>query len=128
MLATAGFDLMARQPIKTIIDTTQKTLPDGQYYADISYYNYATYISADYNDLKVKVKDGLVILIHLNNGGVVHNGINNENYMYTGGKLDAYKNKKTGKIEYNTLVSISNGSNISSYKITILKDAPDEQP
>jgi hypothetical protein len=126
MLVTASFDMMAKQHIKTIIDTTQKTLPDGQYYADISYYNYATYTSADYSDLKVKVKDGQVIVIHLNNGGVVHYGINNENYLYTGGKLDGKKNKKTAKIEYTTQVSISTGTNITTYKITILKDVPDE--
>jgi hypothetical protein len=87
MLIAACLDLKANQAIKTIIDTTQKTLPDGQYYADISYYNYATYTSADYNDLKVKVRDGQVILIHLNNGSVVHYDINNENYLYTGGKI-----------------------------------------
>ena len=128
VLAMASFDLRAKPTIKTIIDTTQKTLPDGQYYADISYYNYATYTSADYNDLKVKVKDGQVIVIHLNNGGLVHYGINNENYLYTGGKLEGKKNKKTAKIEYTTQVSISNGNNIITYKITILKDAPDGQP
>ncbi len=126
-LVIASFDLMAKQYIKTIIDSTQKTLPDGQYYADISYYNYATYTSADYNDLKVKVRDGQIILIHLNNGGVVHYGINNENYLYTGGKLEGKKNKKTARMEYTTQVSISNGNNIVNYKITILKDETDEQ-
>jgi hypothetical protein len=126
MLVTASCDLMAKQYIKTVIDTTQKTLPDGQYYADISYYNYATYTSADYSDLKVKVKDGQVIVIHLNNGGIIHYGINNENYLYTGGKLEGKKNKKTAKIEYTTQVSISTGTNITNYKITILKDTPDE--
>ena len=127
-LVIASFDLMAKQHIKTIIDSTQKTLPDGQYYADISYYNYATYTSADYNDLKVKVRDGQIILIHLNNGGIVHYGINNENYLYTGGKLEGKKNKETARMEYTTQVSISNGNNIVNYKITILKDEPDEQP
>ena len=126
MLIAACLDLKANQAINTIPDTTQKTLPDGQYYADISYYNYATYTSADYNDLKVKVRDGQVILIHLSNGSVVHYSINNENYLYTGGKLEGKKNKKTAKIEYTTQVSISNGTNITNYKITILKDTPDE--
>lgn len=126
MLVIASCDLMAKPTIKTVIDTTQKTLPDGQYYADISYYNYATYTSADYSDLKVKVKDGQVIVIHLNNGGIIHYGINNENYLYTGGKLEGKKNKKTAKIEYTTQVSISTGTNITNYKITILKDTPDE--
>lgn len=128
ILIVASVDLKANQHSKTFIDTIQKTLPDGQYYADISYYNYATYTSADYSDLKVKVKDGQVIIIHLNNGGIVHYGINNENYLYTGGKLEGKKNKKTAKIEYMTQVSISNGNNIVVYKISILKDSPDEQP
>src|SRR5258708_5057537 len=67
--------------------SSQKTLTDGWYYAEVAYYNYATYLSADYT-LKVKVKDGMVIIIYLNNGGILHWGINNENYLYTGGKLD----------------------------------------
>jgi hypothetical protein len=128
ILITACLVVKANTSIKTTIDSAQKTLPDGQYYADISYYNYATYTSADYTDLKVKVKDGQVIVIHLNNGGIVHYGINNENYLYTGGKLEGKKNKKTAKIEYTTQVSISNGNNIVVYKITILKDSPDERP
>ena len=103
----------------------EKMLADGWYYAQVAYYNYATYISADYT-LKLKVKDGIVIIIILNNGGVIHNRINNEGYLYTGGKLDVSKDKKTGKLEYTTLVSISNGRSISSYNISILKEAPDE--
>src|SRR6202000_2727217 len=105
----------------------QKTLPDGWYYAQVAYYNYATYVSADYN-LKVKVKDGIVTVMHLNDGGVVQNGINNEGYQYTGGKIEANKEKKTGKVEYTAQISISNGRSISSYTISILKDTPDEQP
>jgi hypothetical protein len=123
----AGFNLktLAKQLFKAAADTSEKQLPDGLYYADVSYYNYASYVSAEYN-LKVKVKDGMVIVIHLNNGGVVHYGINNENYLYTGGKLEANRDKKTGKLDYNTQVSISNGRNISSYNINISKHTPDE--
>ena len=120
--------LLLIPPIVNIKEVSaQKTLPDGWYYARVAYYNYATYISADYN-LKIKVKDGMVTLMHLNNGGVVHNGINNEGYQYTGGKIEANQDKKTGKIEYTTQISISNGRSISSYNISILKDTPDEQP
>ena len=107
-------------------DTTQRTLPDGRYYADVDYYNYASQVSAGYN-LKLKVKDGLVTVIFLNNGDAVHDGINNEGYMYTGGKLSVHKDKRSGKLEYTAQVSISNGTNISSYKITITKEAPDEK-
>ena len=103
---------------------TQKSLTDGWYYAEVAYYNYATYLSADYT-LKVKVKDGMVIIIYLNNGGNVHWGINSENYLYTGGKLDVKKDKKSQKLEYTTQVSVSNGRSISSYSISILKEAPD---
>ena len=92
----------------------------------MDYYNYASQVSAEYN-LKLKMKDGLVIVIFLNNGGVVHDGINNEGYMYTGGKLSVHKDKRSGKLEYTAQVSISNGTNISSYKITITKEAPDEK-
>ncbi|MGZ3749868.1 MAG: hypothetical protein ACXVB0_10855 [Mucilaginibacter sp.] len=104
----------------------QKMLIDGYYYADVAYYNYATYTSADYN-LKVKVKDGVVIVIYLNNGGVVHYGINNEDYLYTGGKLEINKDKKTGELQYSSQVSISNGRSISTYSISILKEAPDDK-
>jgi hypothetical protein len=105
----------------------QKTLPDGWYYAQVAYYNYATYVSADYN-LKVKVKDGMVTVIRLNDGGVVHNGVNNDGYQYTGGKIEANQEKKTGKMEYATQISISNGRSITSYNISISQDTPDEQP
>lgn len=98
-------------------------MPDGIYYANVAYYNYATFVNAEYT-LKVRVKDGMVIIIHLNNGGVVHYGINNENYMYTGGKLGI--NRKNNKLDYSTQVSISNGRDISSYTINILKEARDE--
>jgi len=103
---------------------TQKTLTDGWYYAEVAYYNYATYLSADYT-LKVKVKDGMVIIIYLNNGGVLHWGINNEGYLYTGGKLDVKEDKKSQKLQYTTQVSISNGRSISSYSISILREAAD---
>ena len=105
----------------------QKTLSDGWYYAQVAYYNYATYVSADYN-LKVKVKDGMITVIHLNDGGLVHNGINNEGYQYTGGKVEVVKGKKTEQVEYTAQISISNGRSIVSYNISISKDTPDEQP
>ena len=126
MLIFACFKAHAGHHITTLTDTVKKTLPDGQYYADVSYYNYATSTSADYN-LKIKVKDGLVTVIHLNNGGIIHNGINNENYLYTGGKIEAEINKKSGKISYSTQVSISNGNNISTYRLTISKNTPDDE-
>jgi len=104
----------------------QKTLPDGLYYANISYYNYSTFVSADYSNLKVRVRDGMVIIVHLINGSVIHYGVNNENYMYTGGKLSAHTDKHTGIVEYTTQVAISNGRNISTYSISILKESPDD--
>lgn len=125
LVACLDLKTHAKQLFKTATDTSEKQLPDGLYYADVSYYNYASYVSAEYN-LKVKVKDGMVIVIHLNNGGAVHYGVNNENYLYTGGKLEANKDKKTGKLDYTTQVSISNGQNISSYNINIYKQTPDE--
>jgi hypothetical protein len=106
------------------IGNIQKTLTDGWYYAEVAYYNYATYLSADYT-LKVKVKDGMVIIIYLNNGGILHWGINNEGYLYTGGKLDVKEDKKSQKLQYTTQVSISNGRSISSYSISILKEVAD---
>jgi hypothetical protein len=106
-------------------DSTLKMLPDGRYFADVAYYNYATYTSADYN-VKIKVKDGFVKLMYLNNGGVVHDGINSEGYQFTGGKIKVSKDKHTGKLEYTTQITISNGNNISSYNIHIEKEAAGE--
>ena len=122
LLLTAYGKLQA----KPITDTI-KTLPDGQYYADVSYFNYPTTNSAEYN-LKVRVRSGQVIIIHLDNGGVVHYGINNEGYLYTGGMLKVHQNKKANKLEYTTQVSISNGNTISTYNINITKEAADDTP
>jgi len=57
---------------------------------------------------------------------VIHYGVNSENYMYTGGKLSAHADKHTGQVEYTTQVAISNGRNISTYSISILKESPDD--
>jgi hypothetical protein len=106
-------------------DTTLKTLPDGQYFADVSYFRYPDNISAQYN-LKLRVKDGIVRVLHLNNGGVVHDGINSEGYLYTGGQVKVKKNKHTGKLEYTALVSISSAGVISTFTINIEKEAAGE--
>jgi len=114
-------------PYIKISDTTLKTLPDGYYYGNVDYFNYASSLSATYSDQKLKVREGIVRVIYLGDGGVIHDGINNEGYLYTGGKLKVSKNKRTGKLEYTAQVSISNGANIYSYKITITKEAADDQ-
>lgn len=104
----------------------QNTLADGLYYANVSYYNYATFVSADYT-LKIRVRDGIVSVIYLNNGGILHNRPNGANYQYIGGKLGVNKDKHTGKLEYTAQVSITSGTIITSYNISILKEAPDDQ-
>lgn len=119
-------NVFARTCVKSA-DTTIKTLPDGHYYGNVDYFNYASSISATYSDLKLKVREGIVRVIYLSNGGIIHDGINNEGYLYTGGKLKASKDKHTGKLEYTAQVSISNGVNIYSYKITITREAADDQ-
>jgi hypothetical protein len=103
---------------------TLKTLPDGQYFADVNYFRYPDNISAEYN-LKLRVRDGIVRVIHLNNGGIVHDGINSESYLYTGGIINVKKNKRTGKLEYSALVTISSSGTISTYTINIEKEAGD---
>ena len=126
ILLVACTKIQAKTIHKSAPDTV-RILPDGQYYADISYFNYPTNNSAEYN-LKVRVRSGQVIIIHLDNGGILHYGINNEGYLYTGGMLKAHKDKKTNKLEYNAQVSISNGNTISTYNITITREAPDDVP
>ena len=126
ILLAASAKIQAKA-INDITQDTVKILPDGQYYADVSYFNYPSNNSADYN-LKVRVRSGQVIIIHLDNGGVLHYGINNEGYLYTGGILKMHKDKKSNKLEYAAQVSISNGNTISTYNITITKDAPDDTP
>jgi len=81
-------------------------------------------VSAEYN-LKLRVRDGIVRVIHLNNGGVVHDGINNEGYLYVGGQVKVKKNKRTGKLEYSAQVTISSTGIISTYTINIEKEAAD---
>jgi len=103
-----------------------KTLPDGQYFADVTFFRYPDNISAEYSSLKLRVRDGIVRVIHLNNGGVVHDGINNEGYMYVGGQVKVKKNKRTGKLEYTAQVTISSTGIISTYTISIEKEAADE--
>jgi len=104
---------------------TIKTLPDGQYFADVSLFRYPDNISAEFSSLKLRVRDGIVRVIHLNNGGVIHDGINNEGYMYVGGLVKVKKNKHTGKLEYTAQVTISSAGNISNYTISIEKEAAD---
>ena len=101
-----------------------KTLPDGQYFADVTFFRYPDNVSAEYN-LKLRVRDGIVRVIHLNNGGVVHDGINNEGYLYVGGQVKVKKNKRTGKLEYSAQVTISSTGIISTYTINIEKEAAD---
>lgn len=105
-------------------DSTLKTLPDGQYFADVNYFRYPDNISAEYN-LKLRVRDGIVRVIHLDNGRVIHDGINNEGYLYTGGVIKVKKDKHTGKLEYSAVVSISSAGAISTYTINIEKEAAD---
>ena len=124
LIGSLNIQATAATALTPATGNTQKTLTDGWYYAEVAYYNYATYLSADYT-LKVKVKDGMVIIIYLNNGGTLHWGINNEGYLYTGGKLDVKEDKKSQKLQYTTQVSISNGRSISSYSISILREAAD---
>src|ERR1700761_8556746 len=75
------------------IDSTLKTLPDGQYFADVSYFRYPDNISADYSSIKLRVRDGLVHIVYLDNGRVIHDGINSEGYLFTGGKIKVRKDK-----------------------------------
>ncbi|MGZ3776538.1 MAG: hypothetical protein ACXVI9_02795 [Mucilaginibacter sp.] len=103
---------------------TLKTLPDGQYFADVTFFRYPDNISAEYN-LKLRVRDGIVRVLHLNNGRVVHDGINNEGYMYVGGQITVKKNKHTGKLEYTAQVTVSSAGTISTYTISIEKEASD---
>jgi len=103
---------------------TLKTLPYGQYFADVTFFRYPDNISAEYN-LKLRVRDGIVRVLHLNNGGVVHDGINNEGYMYVGGQVKVKNNKQTGKLEYTAQVTVSSAGTISTYTISIEKEAAD---
>ena len=105
---------------------TLKTLPDGQYFADVTFFRYPDNTSAEYSNLKLRIRDGIVRVIHLNNGAAVHDGINNEGYMYVGGQVKVKKNKHTGKLEYTAQVTISSAGVISTYTISIEKEAADE--
>jgi hypothetical protein len=105
---------------------TLKTLPDGQYFADVTCFRYPDNISTEYSNLKLRVRDGIVRVLHLNNGGVIHDGINNEGYMYVGGLVKVKKNKHTGKLDYTAQITISSAGTISTYTISIEKEAAGE--
>ena len=126
ILAFFNQKAFAAHPFK-ISDTTLKTLPDGQYYGNVDYFNYASSISATYSDLKLRVREGIVRVIYLSNGGILHDGINSDGYLYTGGQLKVNKDKRSGTLEYTAQVSISNGTNIYSYNITITREAAEDK-
>jgi len=99
----------------------QKTLgiPNGWYKATVEYYNYNTGTRSTYT-LKVKVMYDRVVAIDFGNGGTVHDGYNNENYVYGGGYLDYVTDYNTQEITSATAtVTITDTSGVRSFKILI---------
>lgn len=95
------------------------TIDDGWYAATVKYLNYSTGTNSTYS-LNVYVQYDRVTKIDFGNGGSVHNGYNNEGYLYTGGTLyfDTDYNGTITSATANVTISESNGS-MHTYKIII---------
>ena len=93
-------------------------IKDGWYSATVKYSNYNTGTRATYT-LDVLVKYEKVVEIDFGNGGSVHSGFNNENYIYSGGYL-TYESDYNGNITAaTTRVTINDSNGMKVFEITI---------
>lgn len=93
-------------------------IEDGWYNATVKYTNYSTGTNSTYS-LKVKVKFGKVSTIDFGNGGSVHNGYNNEGYIYSGGYLSFETDYNGNTVAATTTVTISDTEGMRYFKIRI---------
>jgi hypothetical protein len=103
--------------------TVEKTanyggIEDGWYNATVKYTNYSTGANSTYS-LKVKVEYGKVSKIDFGNGGSVHSGYNNEDYIYSGGYLSFEKDNNGNTITASTTVTVSDTNGMRYFKIII---------
>jgi len=94
------------------------SIKDGIYQATVKYTNYATYTNATYT-LNVEVKYGNVVSIDFGNGGSVHNGYNNEGYMFSGGYLSFETDRDGNTVAAKASISVSDKNGIRQFKIRI---------
>jgi len=93
-------------------------IKDGTYEATVTYTNFNTGTSNKYI-LDVKVEYNRVVKIDFGNGGSIHSGYNNENYVYSGGYL-FFETDFNGNIKAaTTTVTISDQSGIKNYSVRI---------
>ena len=83
-----------------------KAIDDGWYSAIVKT-GYSKY------RLNVKVQYDRVIAIDFGNGGSVHTGVNNEDYIYGGGYLSTYGDEATA------VITISEGYSVKQFNITL---------
>jgi hypothetical protein len=88
LLAFCSFPLAAQGYVDYTPFRTQKAIDDGIYESTVNYHSYTGY-TATYI-LNVKVVDERVVVIYFGNGGSLHTGYNNEDYIYKGGYLTAH--------------------------------------
>ena len=97
---------------------TESSIPDGWYASTVKYYNTSTGTKATYT-LNVKVEYNKVVMIDFGNGGSVHNGYNNEGYIYSGGLLSFEYNSRGNIVGAETDVSISDSDGYRKFNIFI---------
>lgn len=93
-------------------------IKDGWYEAIVKYSNFSTGTNSTYR-LNVKVEYNSVVTIDFGNGGSVHNGINHEGYMFTGGYLSFEKDTEGIIIAAKATVSISDKNGMRYFDIRI---------
>lgn len=101
------------------IINSSSDIDDGWYQAKVKYSNFATGTNSTYK-LNVYVQYDKVTKIDFGNGGSVHNGYNNEGYIYSEGIL-YFDSDYNGNISSATATVTITEQNWSThtYKITI---------
>lgn len=68
--------------------------------------------------LNVEVEDGIVVKISFGEGKYIHNGYNEQGYIYNGGRLAFYTDYK-GNISAATTVTTTDDNGVRTFEITI---------
>jgi hypothetical protein len=96
----------------------QYGIKDGWYKATVKYSNYKTGFNGTYT-LDVKVSYGSIVTIDFGNEGSIHNGYNNEGYVWSGGYLTLNKDFQGNITSATATVSTSDNNGLRYYNITI---------
>lgn len=96
----------------------KKELSNGNYEATVRYENLYTGTRSTYT-LIVTVESNRVTKIHFGNGGYIHTGYNNSDYLYTGGWLAYRYDQDNSIISATTKVTINRGNSIVVYYVSL---------